>query len=168
MTTLRGPAILRALCCAGALVAATPATAQWRIDGGAEPRALSTDAAGNEVSVYRDHAGQVYLEFRPQGGFSRLARNSCPTFQIDRRTPLNHPALGAGCLIEDNRAIYTLATLSDRTLVSRPVYDLMNGNRVAFRYLTENGAYREHVFSLERSADAIRGALRRDLRIRAE
>lgn len=167
MTTLRGAPLGWAL-----LVVATGwpviAAADWQLAGGAAPRASVADDAGNQLALYRDRTGQIYLEFQPHDGFSRLARTTCPTFQVDRRMPLHHAPLGAGCRIEDNRAIYTLAVLEQRTLISRAVYDLMNGSRIAFRYVTEDGAYREHVFSLTRSADAIRGALRRDLRIRAE
>lgn len=162
---MRGAPFVWLLLCA--MTSAAPA-AEWRLVGGAEPRALVADDGGNALALYRDRPGRIYLEFQPHGGFSRLARTSCPTFQVDRRTPLHHAALGDGCRIEDNRAIYTLATVQERTLVSRPVYDLMNGSRVAFRYVTEDGTYREVVFTLSRSADAIRGAVRRDLRIRAE
>lgn len=167
MTRLRGAPLGWVLLVA---VTALPGTAaaDWQLAGGATPRASVADDAGNQLALYRDQAGQIYLEFQPHDGFSRLARTTCPTFQIDRRTPLHHAPLGAGCHIEDNRAIYALAVLEQRTVVSRALYDLMNGSRIAFRYVTADGAYREHVFSLARSADAIRGALGRDLRIRAE
>lgn len=159
----------RTLFCA-CLLQAAGAAADWRLEQppSGRPVARVADPHGAAVALYRDDSGQILLEFRIKPGFSGLARESCPTFQVDTREPLFHTSVGAGCAVEADRALLTLATVAGRRLESQAVYDLMNGERLAFRYVTEDGTYREITFTLTHSADAIRGAVGRDVRIGAE
>ncbi len=114
--------------------------------------------------MYRDTAGAVHLEFTtsaPDG----LERSSCPTFQVDDRTPLHFYPVGPGCQVDGRRAIYTVASIAGARVESLPLYRLMNGGRVAFRYQTQDGTYHESVFSLRASKQALLGALGRDLTV---
>ncbi len=142
-----------------------PAAADWRIEGRDAPRAW-TEAAGARLSLGRDAAGRVALDFTPAGAFTRLADGHCPTLQVDANAPV-HLALADGrCALDGARARIALGTLAGRTLVSRPLYEIMNGTRLAVRYQTAPGGYGESVFSLRRSARAIRAVLGRGVQVR--
>jgi hypothetical protein len=167
---IRRPTAHRRLAWGLLLVSVGAHAAGWRLDADAErgPTARVDDGTGSEVLLYRDGAGQVFLEFRTAAAFGGLARSSCPTLQIDQRKPLYHVAVGTGCEVEATRAVFRCATIDGRTLVSRPVADLMSGEHLAVRYMTEEGAYHEARFSLARSADSIRGVLGRGVRVRRQ
>lgn len=165
------PAALRRRCLPvllGMLLAA-PAGADWRLEQprGGSPRATVGEAKGDRVALYRD-GDAVKLDFHIRAGFSGLAETHCPTFQVDALTPLFHAAVGPACKVTADHAQIEIARVSGQRLRSRPVDNLLNGEQVAFRYLTTAGTYRETTFSLKRSARAIRAAIGRNVRISAD
>jgi hypothetical protein len=78
-------------------------------------------------------------------------------FEIDR-----------SCRIEVDRAIYALGEIRNKALTSLVVHRMMNGHTVAFRYVTQDGAYHESNFALIRSKQALRNALGLDTRVSPE
>jgi hypothetical protein len=134
-----------------------PQFAQW-------PRALVDNDKGATLTVFRNEKGAVFIEFTtvaPDG----LARSSCPTFQIDTRTPVHFYALGADCTVSGKAVRYSVAQITDARVESLALHRLLNGNRLEFRYLTQGGNYQQSVFSLRQSKQAMLGALGETLKI---
>ena len=127
--------------------------------------AVQVNEAGGEIKVFRDARSQVFLEFKITPGFSGLSRSSCPTFQIDRLIPMHYFNVDRSCQVEAHRAVYDLGQIEDNTLTSLVVHRLMNGGKVAFRYLTQDGTYHELSFALSQSKEALTSALGIDTRI---
>jgi hypothetical protein len=143
--------------------------AEWKLErAGDIAKASVSGDRGGLVAVYRDERDRIVLDLRVKQGFSGLAREHCPTLQIDERKPLFHTTIGDDCSVEADRALISLATVTGNELVSAPVYGLLNGQVLAVRYVGEDGTYHEAMFSLKRSAEAIRSAIGRELRVDAE
>ncbi|MEQ8493363.1 MAG: hypothetical protein RLW42_03980, partial [Gammaproteobacteria bacterium] len=139
--------------------------APWQVSAsrnGAPARAGIANDQGDRLAVFADRAGAVTLEFAPAAP-SPLRTGSCPTFQIDARPLLHHGRAGETCTVDDHQARYSLGRADNRRLESPPLYQLMNGSSVAFRFATRDGAYHEAKFPLTRSKNAILRVLGRDL-----
>lgn len=154
-----------------ALYLGSAAAAQWtfhRVNAEANPdyaQAVQVNEAGGEIKVFRDAEAQVFLEFKITPGFSGLSRSSCPTFQIDRHIPMHYFNVEKSCHVEAARVVYDLGQIRDNVLTSLVVHRLMNGVKVAFRYLTQDGTYHESRFALSRSKEALTSALGVDTQI---
>ena len=166
-------ALLAALCTLPVRIVAAP----WQLDESAEPRrAVVENDRGDRFSVWLDSNGVVTANFR-SGTRAALNAGSCPTFQVDARLPLHHYRLNAEpaavgtataeCRVADRESTYRLLTLSGPRIVSPVLYQLMNGNRLIFRFATVDGAYHEAVLPLTRSKQALSGALGDDLEVLA-
>lgn len=141
------------------------AQAAWRIDGEVAPvRAVVESTGGSRLAVYSDPDNTVFLEFTTtaRGG---LTRSSCPTFQVDRRTPQHFYRPGPLCTVTGPSVRYTLARISADNVQSLVLHRLLNGNQVAFRYLALDGTYHEDVFTLSRSKQALLAALGESLTV---
>jgi hypothetical protein len=153
------------------LYLAPAVAAQWTLHevesnvGDDYAQAVQINDAGNEIKVFRDADAQVFLEFKISPGFSGLSRSSCPTFQIDRRVPMHYFDVDQSCYIEPDRAVYDLGQIRNNTLTSLVVHRLMNGGKVAFRYLTQDGTYHESRFALSQSKQTLTSVLGEDTRI---
>ncbi len=161
---------VRALFAAATLAGLLPAAltaAPWRLaDGDAgPPRAVVDNDRGALLAVYRE-GDRVYLDFS-SSAVGGLTRSSCPTFQVDQRTPLHFYALGADCEITGGNARYALTDIVAERTESLVLYRLINGNRITFRYQSLDGRYYESVFSLSQSKQALLGALGRSLSVEA-
>ena len=124
-------------------------------------RAVSENGEGEQLSIYRGPGAELVLELKTRLVHG-LYDGSCPTFQIDTRTPQHHYLAGAGCRIDGAFARYIISDQSRGTIESLVVYRLMNGNQVTFRYQSKNGNYHQSRFSLSRSKQAMRNALGND------
>lgn len=155
-------------------VASAPVAAPWTLrDSNAiaevgYAHAIQVDNAGGEIRVFRDDRARVFLEFKISPGFDGFSRSSCPTFQIDRRMPMHFFDIDRSCRVDVDRAIYALGQIRNKVLTSLVLHRLMNGGTVAFRYLTQNGTYRESSFALLQSKQALRNALGVDTHISPE
>ena len=58
-----------------------------------------------------------------------------------------------------------LGDIVDDLIISLPLHRLMNGNQVAFRFVTSTGEYREAVFSLSGSKQVLTRALGSSVRV---
>lgn len=139
-----------------------PGAAPWHLEPApqaSDPLHARVDNDDNEsLVVHRDSNNGIILEFTTTARHG-LGRSSCPTFQIDRRTPQHYFALGERCEVAGPSARYTLATVVTDKVVSLILYRLINGARVAFRYVSQDGTYHQSVFSLSQSKQALMGAL---------
>ncbi|MFT4583003.1 MAG: hypothetical protein ACI915_002412 [Gammaproteobacteria bacterium] len=156
-------ALLTWLCFSPTLFAA------WSIseaDGeGSVDTAYIENSARQRADIFLDEHDVVYLRLRLSAGFETLTRSSCPTFQIDKRLPLHHYAVGKQCSIDSKDATIVLGQISDKQINSLVLHRIMNGNKVTFRYTTENGQYRKAEFSLQNSKQALQGAVGADTEV---
>lgn len=154
-----------------ALHVGSAAAAQWTLhkvnaDASVDyAHAVQVNDAGSELKVFRDARSHVFLEFKITPGFSGLSRSSCPTFQIDRLIPMHYFSVDHSCHIEAARVVYDLGQIRNNALTSLVVHRLMNGVKVAFRYLTQDGTYHESRFALSRSKEVLTTALGVDTQI---
>lgn len=147
--------------------------------------AASAHAAMGDWSIRErlpaDGDGKTPVAFTRQGGTSievllidgdairlnvSLARDSgnrfgpsCPTLQIDRRLPLLSPPVGRDCVITPLTASILLSHRAGQTVHARVLYALVNGNRLALRYQTQERRYVELLFPLIGSKRAVKAAL---------
>lgn len=141
-------------------LSATPAAiaAPWQFDENSTPtRAVVTNENNESLEVFLEQK-QIMLEFSTAPRRTP-ARTSCPTLQIDSRTPLHFYRPGAGCTPGANSVTYNIAEMSGSEVSSLPLYRLANGSVAYLRYVAEDGSYYESSFSLSRSKQAMRRAL---------
>ncbi|MCB1749776.1 MAG: hypothetical protein H6977_20910 [Gammaproteobacteria bacterium] len=143
--------------------AATAATPwRYRAAGSDAPaRAEVVNEAGDRLSIWRE-GERVRAEF-VAATLAELGPTACPTFQVDQRQPLYYFPLGEGCSLSAHGARFELLDIPGRRFPSAVLYGLMNGSRVAFRFVTRDGAYHESRFALTQSKRALLRALGRDL-----
>ena len=154
-----------------ALLPAAATAASWSIREAPDaasplPQARVIADGGDEVIVFRTN-DSVHLQLTIGGAFTTLSPQSCPSFQIDQRRPVHHYAVGPACQINGTTALIDLGEVQNRTFESSAIDQMMNGVRLAIRYLSADGAYHEADFPLSRSASAIKRALGTSVRVRA-
>ena len=64
--------------------------------------------------------------------------------------------------------MFKLGQIKQQSLTSLPIYRFMNGSNVTFRYIAHDGAYRETVFDLAGSKQALNQALGKNVQILTE
>jgi len=127
--------------------------------------AYTKNESGYSIEIYRDAVGAVRSRFTLKTGLNRLAVRNCPTYQIDKRQPLNRSINDAPCIPERNWSEFILGYIENNEIVSTHLNDLMNGKKITYRFILENGGYDETIFSLAGSKNAITTALGNNLRI---
>ncbi len=151
------------------LIGPGPAMAAWTTrapdESGLDPVAYIANDAGQRAEVFLVDGDIVYLRLVLGEGFETFAESSCPTFQIDKRIPMHHFAVGQRCAIAAKNATIQLGKIVDREIESLVLHRFMNGNRVTFRYTIHNGQYREASFSLRSSKQALLHAIGADSRV---
>ena len=146
------------------------ARAQWNIvshtdtDSGYQTRiATIENNDGNKLEIYRDVNDVVRLRFNIRNSFELLAKKQCPTFQVDKRQLSNRSFNDALCLSQPRWAEYVIGYITDKTVLSQPLHNLMNGNVIYFRFLMNNENYAETSFPLSGSKAILNAALGKDL-----
>lgn len=138
-------------------------TAQWQINEQPERFAESrgaiaetTNEAGHRLAIYRDAGGTIHARFSLNDRLLRLHELVCPTFQVDERQRHNSSLNKRTCQLRPQQVEYTLGLLeTNDELVSRPLYEVMNGTRIHYRYRFEAGGYDQTSFSLDGSKRAL-------------
>ena len=126
---------------------------------GVGPIATLTNGSGDSVEIYRDNNDFVYVVLKLNEGFTSFGISSCATFQIDKRRPVHHYDVGASCTVKSKTMTIFLGDIVDDRVISLPLHRFINGNNVSFRYITSTGEYRQSVFSLSRSKQALSQAI---------
>ena len=130
--------------------------------------AYTANEAGQRAEIYLGERDIVYLQFVLGEGFETFAISNCPTFQIDKRKPMHHFNVGNRCAVVAKRATIMLGQITDQEIESLILHRFLNGNRVTFRYTVNSGQYRQAIFSLRSSKQALMQALGFDTRIRVD
>ena len=144
--------------------------AQWEVmshtdtDSGYQTRiATIENDDGYKLEIYRDVNDVVRLKFNIRNSYELLANKQCPTFQVDERQLSNRSINDAPCLAQPRWAEYVIGYITDKSVLSLPLHNLMNGNVIYFRFLMGNENYAETSFSLSGSKAMLNGALGKDL-----
>ncbi len=144
--------------------------AQWEVmshtdtDSGDQTRVATIENDdGYKLEIYRDANDVIRLKFNIRNSYELLANKQCPTFQVDERQLSNRSINDAPCLSQPRWAEYVIGYITDKSVLSLPLHNLMNGNVIYFRFLMGNENYAETSFSLSGSKAMLNGALGKDL-----
>ena len=121
--------------------------------------AIIKNETGYTLEIYKDSVDAVRARFTLSRDLIRFPDDFCPTFQIDSGEPTNTSVNDAACLSGDIWAEFILGYVENGSINSSAVVGLMNGVGLRFRFLLENGDYRETLFSLSGSKRAMSAAL---------
>lgn len=140
--------------------------ADWRVlqapgaDGTAGRKAaVSENETRHRLEVFVDGQGEVYGSFLLPPGLDRFPEDACPTFQVDRRRPINLATRPDGCRILARRVRFALGTVKDARVASPILVQLMYGNVAFIRYRLEHVGYGEAAFGLQGSKQALLEAI---------
>ena len=146
------------------------AAAEWRVVNHREATtgiettiAATTNTDGYTLEMYRDTVGAIRGRFTLRPGLTRLYKNSCPTFQIDRGPAVNRSLNNAPCLASEQWAEFVLGYVADNQVVSPRLLSFMNGNSITFRFRLASGNYRDTEFSLLGSKRSMTAAIGGDI-----
>jgi hypothetical protein len=144
--------------------------AQWEVmshtdtDSGYLTRiATIENDSGYKLEIYRDVNDVIRLKFNIRNSYELLANKQCPTFQVDKRQLSNRSVNDALCLSQARWSEYIIGYITDKSVLSLPLHNLMNGNVIYFRFLMDNENYAETSFSLSGSKAMLNAALGKDL-----
>ena len=129
------------------------------------PIAYESNARGDRAEVNRNEDDEIKLKVLLAAGFIQYSPNSCPTLQIDSRTPVHHNEIGKDCAVETHTVSISLGDIIDNQIISLPLHRLMNGSQLAVRFVTSSGEYRESKFSLRNSKQAITASIGTDVEV---
>jgi len=121
--------------------------------------AIIKNDSGHTLEIYKDSVEAVRARFTLNQELIRFPDNFCPTFQIDNGKPTNRSLNDAPCLSGRTWAEFILGYIENTQIRSPAIAGLMNGVGLRFRFLLENGDYRETLFSLRGSKRAMSAAL---------
>jgi hypothetical protein len=117
--------------------------------------AYSRNDEGYGLEIYRDGTDAIRSRFILPGKLLSFADGICPTYQIDRGSPVNRSINDALCLERGNWAEFILGHVDGDHIASLPLMSIMNGISIVFRFKLENGDYRTTEFSLQGSKRAM-------------
>ena len=144
--------------------------ARWEVmshtdtDSGDQTRVATIENDdGYKLEIYRDVNDVIRLKFNIRNSYELLANKQCPTFQVDERQLSNRSINDAPCLSQPRWAEYVIGYITDKSVLSLPLHNLMNGNVIYFRFIMGNENYAETSFSLSGSKAMLNGALGKDL-----
>jgi hypothetical protein len=121
--------------------------------------AFTKNTDGYSLEIYKDSVGAVRSRFSLNTALDMLAKRSCPTYQIDTRLLDNRSINDAPCLTDLAWSEFIFGYIADKEVVSEKLNALMNGSTITFRFMLENGSYKETEFSLSGSKRATLSAL---------
>lgn len=136
------------------------AMAEWNVITHTDTNNIQTQVAftendeGYTLEIYRDNVGAIRSRFSLNAPLEILVKHSCPTYQVDTRLLDNRSINDAPCITDLAWSEFVLGYVNDNTVTSGRLNALMNGTTVTFRFMLENGTYKETKFSLAGSKRA--------------
>lgn len=147
-----------------------PLAAQWanvthRGNDQASPTTIArtTNQEGYSLEIYRDTGNAIRSRLTMASDLLNIAEKSCPTYQIDNGHPRNRSINEAPCISNSQWAEFILGHVENGKIESSTLRGLMLGNRITFRFILDNGDYRETTFSLSGSMVAMQSAFGRNI-----
>lgn len=114
---------------------------------------------GYSLEIYMDGVGAIRSRFSLNTELDMFAKRSCPTYQIDSSLLDNRSINDAPCITDLVWSEFILAYTENQIVSSTKLNALMNGGTITFRFMLENGSYKETQFSLSGSKKATLTAL---------
>ena len=121
--------------------------------------ALITNHTGHTLRIFRDQDNAIKGVFTLKKGFDVLAAGSCPTLQVDRNRPISLSAQNQLCETQPKRAVLDFGEISQNTIHSTPLQQIMSGISIVVRFHLFTGGYKETSFTLAGSGQAIHTVL---------
>jgi len=149
-----------------------PSRAGWdivthtNIDNDVQTRVAYTEnSEGYSLEIYRDSNKSIRARFSMQNNLNRLDGKNCPTYQVDKRNPVNTSINDAPCISSRKWGEFVLGYISDEEITSTYLHNIMNGSKITFRFILENSGYAETSFSLSGSKRTLTEALGSNLKV---
>ena len=137
------------------------ALAQWDVvthtDTNTDSRtqvAYTKNEDGYSLEIYRDNVGAIRSRFSLNAALDMFAKRSCPTYEIDTRLIDNRSINDAPCITDMAWSEFVLGYVENNNVASGRLNALMNGGTITFRFMLDNGSYKETKFSLAGSKRA--------------
>ena len=127
--------------------------------------AYSQNEEGYSLEIYKDSVGAIRSRFSLNSTLDAFAKRTCPTYQIDTRMLDNRSINDAPCLTQLAWSEFVLGYVSSQIVNSERLNALMNGSKVTFRFMLDNGSYNETQFSLAGSKRATLSVLGNNITI---
>jgi len=121
--------------------------------------AYTKNEDGYSLEIYKDSVGAIRSRFSLNTKLDKMAKRSCPTYQIDSRLLDNRSINDAPCLTDLAWSEFIFGYTENNKVVSKKLNALMNGSTIVFRFILENGSYKQTEFSLSGSKKATLSAL---------
>ena len=155
------------------LLIPSPAMAEWKVithtDTNSNTKtqvAYTENEDGYSLEIYKDSVGAIRSRFSLNTALDMFAKRTCPTYQIDLKLLDNRSINDAPCLTELAWSEFILGYISNNNVTSVRLNALMNGSTITYRFMLENGGYKETQFSLAGSKRATSSVLGSDITIR--
>lgn len=119
---------------------------------------------GYSLEIYRDANDAVRSRLN-MNSTTRLVEKNCPTYQVDRLDFQNRSINDAPCISHRQWSEFVLGYVIDNRIVSTKLHNLMNGNRITYRFILENSGYSTTSFSLSGSKQTLLDVLGPELKV---
>ena len=146
--------------------------AQWHIvphanlDNNKETKvAFTENKNGYSLEIYKDSVGAIRVRFTLNSELNLFSDNICPTYQVDLTLIKNTSFNDAPCVSKKNWSEFILGYVTNKNITSLSLDALLNGNVVTFRFILDNGSYKETSFSLKGSKRASLKVIGKDINI---
>ncbi len=164
--------LLIAACLCAQILLPQVVLAQWQISnetdnisGAQTAVAEISNDDGYLLAIYRDAQGTVHARFSLNDQLIHLHDSMCPTFQVDDREMHNNSLNGPACQLDPRLSEHDLGAIEDNQLVSKPIYEMMNGTTIHYRFRLQSGSYDKTSFSLAGSKSALKRILGTELEV---
>lgn len=114
---------------------------------------------GYSLEIYRDGNGAVRSRFSMNNSLNRLDEKTCPTYQVDKRPAQNRSVNDAPCIASQKWSEFVLGYIIDNKVTSTLLHNIMNGNKITYRFSLDPYGYTETTFSLIGSKRTLTEAL---------
>ena len=150
-----------------------PAAAQWSTIAHQEGTgnnpgttvAYTINKDGYSLEIYIDSVNAVRSRFSLPEGMLAFTDKFCPSYQIDRGTPVNRSINDAPCISSSQWVEYIVGHADARGISSSTLLALMNGISITFLFKLSNQDYRQTSFSLQGSKRAMTSAFGDDMTV---
>lgn len=119
---------------------------------------------GYSLEIYRDASDAVRARINMNNN-NRLKEKTCPTYQVDNNNMLNRSINDAPCISQRGWAEFILGYIIDNQINSTQLDNLLNGNRITYRFILENSGYAATSFSLKGSKQTVIDVLGANIKI---
>ncbi len=125
--------------------------------------AYTENKSGYSLEIYKDNVGSVRSRFTLNSSLNLISTDICPTYQVDLILVKNTSFNDAPCISNLNWSEFILGYITNNQISSLSLDALLNGNEVTFRFVLDNGSYKETSFSLTGSKRAALKVIGKDI-----